>query len=426
MKYSAFAVPIVTLFTSFLAVMDLAQFRYSKNKLFVILAVELTIQALINGSILYFLGYETYVRLFFFTVDIPAFITFIYISKFRDMRDVFTTMVIIFISIAISIPSIWISSFINAKYYAIYNLTRLIVFFLVFMFLHIFIRKPYKQLQNELKKGWGIFSILPAIGFVFLYYQYLQYGIEGNNTSMLINSVGISFLIVIVFWVLYYVFQQLHEKYLVQEQQRIFSMQNKAQLDQFEQQKEMAEKSNRRWHDFRHSIQELIELMEAGETEAALAYLKEQRGMSEVPKVEYCLHTAVNSILCLWAERSRKAGIEVTIHTDVPNKLEIDPMELSALFANAFENAFDGCLRLPEDEPKFIKVDSHYNGKHLAIGFTNSCNNNIRFENDMPVSTKSGGGIGTRSIAYTVKRFRGTVYFTSVDHVFSARFVLKI
>lgn len=184
--------------------------------------------------------------------------------------------------------------------------------------------------------------------------------------------------------------------------------------------------TNRRWHDLRHSTQELIDLLEAEEVDTALAYLKAQRGMAHVPKTDYCLHPAVNSILCLWSERSRSSGIEVEIRTDIPEKLDIDPMELSTLFSNAFENSYEGCLRFEESAHKFIKVVARYSGKQLAIGFTNSCVSDITFENDVPVSIKGGGGIGTRSMLYTVQRFRGTAFFTAKDNVFTARFLLKI
>jgi signal transduction histidine kinase len=425
MDHSAFLIPIITLLTAQITVLNLARFRFPLKKMIIILGIQLIVQTLVSGSILLFLGYDVYVRWFVFVVDLPAFLVFLYTSKRRDMRDVFTTLMTIFISILISIPAIWISQLLNGGY-RWYNLVRIILFIVVFFMLHFFVRKQYLQLQDVLEKGWGIFSIQPAIGLIFMYFQFYQFGINENSTPMLLNCAIISLLILVVFWILYYVFKQLHEKYLIQEQQRILTIQSKAQLDKFEQQKEMAEMTNRRWHDLRHSTQELIELLEAGELETAMSYLKEQRGMAYVPKADFCLHPAVNSILCLWAERSHKAGIDIKLHMDVPEKLDIDPMELSALFANAFENAYEGCLRLPEGTEKFIKAEARYNGKQLAVGFSNSCADDIPFENGIPVSAKSGGGIGTRSMAYTVQRFRGNISFSVKDAVFAARFVLKV
>ena len=425
MDYSALIMPIVTLVTAQITVMDLARFRFPLKKLLIILCIQLIFQTLVSGSILLFLGYDEYVRWFVVAVDLPAFLVFLCISKRRDMRDVFTALITIFINIAISIPAIWLSQLLNGGFYW-YNLIRIILFIVMIAIIHFFLRKRYIHLQDVLEKGWGIFSIQPAIGLIFMYFQYFQFGIDKKSNPMLINCAIISLLILVVFWILYYVFKQLHEKYLIQEQQRILVIQSKAQLDKFEQQKEMAEMANRRWHDLRHSTQELIELLEAGELETALAYLKEQRGMANVPKADFCLHPAVNSILCLWAERSRKAEIDVELHMDVPEKLDIDPMELAALFANAFENAYEGCKRLPEGAEKYIKAMAHYNGKQLAVGFSNSCVDHIKFENDMPISEKHGGGIGTRSMAYTVQRFRGNITFDVKDCVFTARFVLNI
>lgn len=425
MDYAAFLVPIVTLITAQITAMDLARFRFPWKNMFVILSIQLVVQALISGSILFFLGYDVYVRWFILIVDLPAFLVFLYVSARRDMRDVFTVMITIFINIVISIPAAWASQLLGGGY-DWYNLIRIVLFVFIFFVLHFFIRKRYLELQDVLEKGWGIFSIQPAIGLILIYNQYLQYGINEVSIQMLLNCALISFLILIVFWVLYYVFKQLHEKHLIQEQKRILAIQNKAQLDHFEQQKEMAEMTNRRWHDLRHSMQELIDLLEAGDVDTAMTYLKEQRGMADVPKTNYCLHPAVNSILCLWAERSRREGIEVELRMDVPEQLTIDPLELSALFANAFENAYEGCLRSSEGTVKFIKAEARYNGKLLAVGFTNSCVGNIKFENGMPVSGKSGGGIGTRSMAYTVQRFRGNISFTAEDTVFTVRFVIKI
>lgn len=425
MNISDLFLPIITLVTGQITAMDLGKFRFERKKLIAILALELLISVVLSSSLLLIFGYNQYANWFFFTVDLPAIITMFYISKRRDMRDAFTILVAVFINYAISIPSMRICQVMD-KGYSWYNLSRIIIFTVIIFSLHFFVRKRYILVQDEIEKGWGVFCILPFIGSIALAKKYLKFSREGDFNSIFSDCVIIVLIMATIFAVFNYVFNQLHEKYLVQEQRRILTMQNKAQKDQFEQLKEAAEKTNRRWHDMRHNTHELIGLLEAGNTEMALDYLKEQSGIGDVPKELYCLHPAVNSILCLWAERSRKSGIHIEILADVPANLDIEPMELSALFANAFENAYDGCLRLPENEPMFIKIEAHYNGKRLAIGFMNSCVEEISFIDDIPVSTKIGGGIGTRSMAYTIQRYRGAIYFEAKDKVFTSRFILNI
>lgn len=425
MDYSALVMTFITLLTAQITVVELARFRYHMRTIRLILVIELVIQVAVNGLLIYFAGVEQMKSLYFLTVDIPAFITFFIISGRRDLRDLFTVLITLFLSFSISIPCMGVKQLLGHGYWW-YDFCRAILYAVAFLFLHLFVRKSYIQVQDEVKKGWGVFSILPTIGCLFLFYKYLIYLLKGDFSLIFADCVMISCVMTVVFLVFFYVLTQLHEKYILQEQKRILDIQNKAQQNQFEQHMEANEKINRRWHDMRHNTQQLIYLLEAGETSIALNYLKEQRGADEIAKEEYCLHPAVNSILCLWVQRAKKAGIHVDINADVPEMLEIEPMELSSLFANAFENAYDGCMRLSDEGKKYIKVDAYYNGKRLAIGFMNPCLEDIPFYEGHPVSSKADGGIGTRSIMYTVKRFRGTAYFKAEKGVFTARFILNI
>ncbi|MDF2538619.1 MAG: hypothetical protein K0S76_1640 [Herbinix sp.] len=425
MDFAAFLMPVISLLTAQITTLELARFRFPPKKLFIILSLEMLIQTALNAPILIFTGLEQYALWYILVMDVPAAITFFYISERRDLRDIFTILVTIYVSFIISIPSKWISQQ-KGDSYLWYNLSRIIIFAFMYLIIHFFIRKRYLQLQDEIEKGWGIFSILPFIGGLLLYFEYMQYSKNGNFSMVFMRCLITIIIMMTVFVVFSYVFDQLHEKYLVLEQKRILDMQNKAQRDQFEHHKEASEITNRRWHDMRHNILEIIELLENGKAEIAISYLKEQLGVGEIHKEMYCLHPAVNSILCLWSERARNTGIDVVIRTNVPENLAIEPMEISALFANAFENAYEGCQRIPEGIQKFIKVDARYNGKQFAISVMNSCLENIEFEGDLPVSSKKGGGIGTRSMAYTVQRFHGTKYFVAKDGVFTARFLLNL
>ncbi len=425
MDYSAISVPLITLLISQVLIFDLARFRFSLKKLSLVLTIELIVLVLISSMVLMFGSLAVYAKWYVLIMVVPAFSTFIYVSKRRDARDVFTIVTTIFLNFFISIPAMWFARFHGSRYVS-YNLARIVLFALVFVCIHLFFRKYYLLAQEEIDKGWGIFSILPILGSVVLYYSFVRYGQKGSFNEVLYATSATIILMTSVYAVIFYMFQQLHEKYMVQEQQRLLAMQNKAQLDQHILFKEVAEKTNRRWHDLRHTTQMMIELLESGDTNTALRHLKDQMGMSSIPKEEYCQHPAVNSILCLWAERARKEDIPLSIVASVPDDLEIEPVELSALFANAIENAYHACLELPCNVERFIKVESHYTGKRLAIGITNTCKDTIRFEDDMPISSKEGGGIGTRSMIYTVKRFHGAYTFSARDGLFDTRFVLNV
>jgi sensor histidine kinase regulating citrate/malate metabolism len=268
--------------------------------------------------------------------------------------------------------------------------------------------------------------LLPFLGTIVNYYSFLRYGQHENFKEVL--YVGSASLIVMInaYVLIFYMFWQLHEKYIGQEQRRILTLQNRAQLEQHVLFKEAAEKSNRRWHDLRHTNHALIQLLEKGDTTTALQYVKEQMNIDTVYNDVYCQHPEVNTILCLWVERCKNEGIYMKIIVSMPETLKIDPMELSAVFANAIENAFHACLTLPPDINRFIKVETQYNGKRLSISVTNTCKDDVVFEGGIPISQQEGGGIGTQSIIYTVKRFHGAYTFKAHEGLFFTRLVLNV
>lgn len=425
MDYSAPWVPLITLVIAQAFVLDLACFRFSLKKLLYIIIIESIILAAICSTVLIFSGIAMYARWYVLIMVVPSYSTFIYTSKYRDARAMFTVVTTIFISFLISTPAIWFVHYIG-RGYGYYNLVRIVLFAIIFLLIHKFFRKYYLYAQEEIDKGWGIFSILPILGSVVLYYSYVQYGKKENFSEVLLAITATTVMMASVYAVIFYMFQQLHEKYMILEQKRTLVMQNKAQLEQYILFREAAEKTNRRWHDLRHNTQTMIELLESGDTSTALGYLKDQMGMIAMPNMEYCQHPAVNSILCLWAERSREEGIILSVEAAVPQNLEIEPVELSSLFANAIENAYFACMELPKEVARYIKVEAHYTGKRLAIGITNTCKHDVGFEDGMPISSKEGGGIGTRSMVYTVKRFNGAYTFSAKDGQFFSRFVLNV
>ena len=425
MNYISILIPLITIVIAMVIIIELGTFRFSKTKLKLIITFSSITQILVSGIVLVFFGIEFYSKWYVVLIVIPTFVTFIYTSSFRDFRDIFTIVTTTFISIVISIPSIWLARYFNNSY-IYYNIFRIIIFILVMPIGRKYLLQNYLLLQKEIQKGWLIFSIIPIVGSIVIYYSFYIFNGKENFMEIL-YIISISLLVMTIFYiVIFYMFMQLHEKYLIQEQQKILAIQNKAQLDQFISFKESSDESNRRWHDYSHNTEQLIDFLESDEVDDALDYLKKLR-KSDVKAIEnFCEHTGVNSILVLWNERSLKEDIKMEIKCIIPKELKIDPMELSALFSNAIENAYNACILIPESESRFISVKANYNGKRLAIGIENSCSANINFHNKIPVSKKKGGGIGTRSIIYTIKRFHGAYTFKVKDGVFLARFILNI
>ena len=85
------------------------------------------------------------------------------------------------------------------------------------------------------------------------------------------------------------------------------------------------------------------------------------------------------------------------LHLAIPEILPVDSAELSICFANALENAIKACEELPRNERKIILRCIHKPAFMFEI--ENPYKGRITFgRNGLPIPTKTGHGLGTRSI----------------------------
>ena len=106
----------------------------------------------------------------------------------------------------------------------------------------------------------------------------------------------------------------------------------------------------------------------------------------------------------------------------------MDEVELSGLIANLLENAVEACEKIQNPEiKKYINITTQYQTGSLRILIENSCNQDVTFENGIPISTKqTKSGIGIRSVQRIASQYRGLVDFTEAAGVFTARVLLNL
>lgn len=177
----------------------------------------------------------------------------------------------------------------------------------------------------------------------------------------------------------------------------------------------------------RHFYQVMIDELDCGEVDEVREKLVRLRGDSLVPDFDYCKNLTVNSILKVWSYRAQDQGIDIQIRADVPEKLDVDSMELGSLVSNLLENAYEACLRLERSERRrFIDFKMTYRKGKLICQIKNSSRDDVSFDSSgLPASQKHGaGGIGTRSARTSVERYGGQIRYSLADGVFTTRFIL--
>ena len=320
----------------------------------------------------------------------------------------------------------------GSTYAIVYFLCRTVLFGGLLFLMFKFVRPRFRKLVDILEKEWHLIALV-AFSFYVLeaVIQYCPhlYWYDADKRWYLVVSSYLVFLGIygMIFWSI----NAIVKKFEVQERENILASQNKLWQEQIEEQKNAVNAARRDRHDLRHHYDTLLSMLEGGKTQEAVSYLNAQTQRTENTVLAgICEHLAANVILSRWTARARENGINTEIDAGIPASLPMDEIALVGILANSFENAVEGCLRVPDEIDRFITVKiaySVYNGAGiLHIVVENSCADNIDFEDSLPKSQKHGGGTGTKSIAYTAERYNGMAEFSAQDGVFRTRVLLHL
>lgn len=179
-------------------------------------------------------------------------------------------------------------------------------------------------------------------------------------------------------------------------------------------------------HDLRHHNAVVLDFLQSGDTAGAMEYLRTNDHALAAEKPErYSADPAANAVLRIYSRRARELGIAFSVKGDFPENLPLDAPELGALLSNLLENAVTACEQA-EPAKRRICISAETCETALRLEVRNSASGRAVFESGMPVSTKPGGGTGTRSAARIVRSCGGMIRFRQEAGEFLVQLVLPL
>jgi signal transduction histidine kinase len=305
----------------------------------------------------------------------------------------------------------------------LYNILRIIMFVFIIAALMFFVQKPYRKIQKEIEKGWLIFCVLPAFEVIV---NFSLIAIFPGKWGVLIpTSLILLLLLFAIYAIFYYVFMQLRGKYDLLERERLMLMQNYYGKLLLEQQEKSIEKIQHLRHDMRHYVRTALSMMEHGNiTDAAEQFTRFLKNVDNVPLKSFCDNKTANYVFSYFAEKAKNENINFGIESVIPDECGIDSVDLGGILSNLLENAVEGCLRISDVSLRSIRLSCTKNDSIMLIRSENSCVQEIIFKDDMPVSSKESGGIGTQSIMRAVQMYNGIADFSVKDGTFFVKIIL--
>ena len=183
---------------------------------------------------------------------------------------------------------------------------------------------------------------------------------------------------------------------------------------------------NQKYHDLKHQIQAL----RLAAPDEKLEYL--DRMEQEIRTYEAQNKTGnqvLDTILATKSLQCQSQGISLTCVAEGEALGFLSPMDVSALFGNALDNAIESVKKLPDPEQRLIHVSVARQKGFLRIRVENCYAGELSFENGIPTTTKQDKryhGFGLKSIQSTVTKYNGSLTISAKNGWFELRILLPL
>ncbi len=183
-------------------------------------------------------------------------------------------------------------------------------------------------------------------------------------------------------------------------------------------------------HDIKKHLANIKTLSTQGDNKKTTEYIDSIYKGYEIKKIkQYSNNKLINVIVSRYSQLCYDNNIE--FFSDIRNIdfSFINDSELTALFDNLLENAFEAANK---SFNKFIKIEIDYrNENYIFIKISNSVINKPYFQKGLPVTTKNDKkhhGIGIKSISRIVKKHNGNLEYNYIENenIFVTSILLKI
>ncbi|MDO4284849.1 MAG: GHKL domain-containing protein [Eubacteriales bacterium] len=184
---------------------------------------------------------------------------------------------------------------------------------------------------------------------------------------------------------------------------------------------------NQKYHDLKHQIAYLRNVVDTEEKNAYLDQMEQEIRSYEAQNKTG--NKVLDTILTTKSLQCQRQGISLTCVADGKEIGFMNPMDISALFGNALDNAIESVKKISDPEKRLIHLSVSKQKNFVRIRVENCFEGEIRFENGIPVTSKKDKafhGFGTRSIRRIAEKYGGSMTIDTRGDWFELRVLLPV
>ncbi len=419
---------IVSLFYSLVHIlimfMMLCDLRFDRKKKIIIAVSAMLPLILLNSVLIIVLGKDVMSKFIFLTLSVPSLIFFLFMTKKIDGRFFFTFCFTDTIGFEIISLSAILDCFLGNDQGVLLFVVRLIAFPLTELLLWKYFRKSYFEVQSSAKKGWWLCAALAGLFYILLA---VEISVPTYVTSRHddIPALLLSFIIMpLTYIALFRTLLAQKQSYEAEEYKRNSEKQIDILRDEMLVARDYVAKAKASRHDMRHVINVAVEAIRDGHGEDAVRFLSDyDASISAGALKTYCENDMMNAVFRVYDRRCVQDNIKYEVSACIPKDLPYSDIETATLFGNLLENAYEAAKKGSES---FICVDARIKNGNLVCEIKNSVFENTVFQNGLPATTKSGGGIGSKSALDITAKHGGILRMEQKDNIFITQLAQRL
>lgn len=246
---------------------------------------------------------------------------------------------------------------------------------------------------------WHIFQMMGIVPEITKNYYYFK----GNWTVLF------SFLIVVH---LLHFIKCLDERADYKMQIAMMEQQEKLQYENYKLQQEKYAKSISALHDIKKHISIIEELYQDDQRNEAVLYTEQFNDMlHSLAPIHFVNNPIMNCLLSDKIRMAEKMGIVFKIEIATVDIDFMQPMDITTLFGNLFDNAINSCKKCKGE--KYIGFYMQNYNEMLSIRVENSVSEPVPIKNGRIMNTQSG--IGLLNIYRCINNYNGSIIYKSRD-----------
>lgn len=275
---------------------------------------------------------------------------------------------------------------------------------------------------------WTILLVKPIMSsYFYLWMDGIQNGSITENVHGNLYRMFFSILSVVSVVITIYMYQMLKEKQEEEFAQRAVDSQINDTYRHIEHVEEMYEKMRAMRHDIGNHLTVIEGLAQNGRTDELAGYIGElQARFDELQPSVKTGNAVTDVVLSEVHERCRKKEIEFESRFVYPERLKINPFDMSVILTNALQNAIEAAEGIEDPE---VMITSVVRERFFIISIKNTVSERVLLnEEGIPDTTKKdpGHGYGLKNIRSIAQRYKGDLEIRQEETEGKRFFVLNI